>query len=304
MTVDTDIKRQVREFYDQVGWKEVGEGVYQNAHYEDLRPVAREYIHRCHLRVSRHLKPSGRFLLDAGSGPIQYPEYLEYSRGYRYRVCADISILALQEARKRIGDHGLFVVADVANLPFKPEVFDGVVSLHTIHHLPETEHLQAYRELYRALAPGSSAVVVNGWPSSVLMEFFNPLIRLGNRVRNRLGKKDGGEGRKEARVESSKASDSTNPDVRGSTPDNRKGTFTNRHDVAWVKGEVGAYMPVEIRVWRSVSVRFLRALIHPRLGGRLWLRLLFWLEERFPHYFGERGQYPLIIIEKRVEDRG
>jgi hypothetical protein len=57
-------------------------------------------------------------------------------------------------------------------------------------------------------------------------------------------------------------------------------------------------MPVEILVWRSVSVRFLRSLIHPWLGGRLWLRLLFWLEERYPSYFGEIGQYPLIVIRK------
>jgi hypothetical protein len=57
-------------------------------------------------------------------------------------------------------------------------------------------------------------------------------------------------------------------------------------------------MPVEIRVWRSVSVRFMRALVHPWMGGRLWLGLLFWLEERFPHWFGENGQYPLIILRK------
>ena len=73
MAVQTTIKDQVREFYNQVGWQEVSEGLYQNARYEDLRPVAREYIHRCHLRVLRHLKSSGKYLLDAGSGPIQYP---------------------------------------------------------------------------------------------------------------------------------------------------------------------------------------------------------------------------------------
>ena len=53
-----------------------------------------------------------------GSGPIQYPEYLTYSEGYQYRLCLDISIVALIEARKRIGEKGLFVVADVSNLPF------------------------------------------------------------------------------------------------------------------------------------------------------------------------------------------
>ena len=52
----------------------------------------------------------------------------------------------------------------------------------------------------------------------------------------------------------------------------------------------------------SVNVRFLRAVIHQSLGGRWWLRLLFWLEERFPHYFGEKGQYPLVIVRKNSHE--
>src|SRR5512141_2874572 len=99
----TDTKQKVREFYDEVGWQVEADGNYQNARYEDLRPVARDYIHRCHLRVKRHLKPTGRFFLDAGSGPVQYTEYVTYSHGYQYRVCVDISIVALQEARARLG---------------------------------------------------------------------------------------------------------------------------------------------------------------------------------------------------------
>ena len=67
---DLEVKEQVRQFYNQVGWQKVGEGIYQNARYEDLRPVSSDYIHRCHLRVKRFLKPDGVYLLDAGSGPI------------------------------------------------------------------------------------------------------------------------------------------------------------------------------------------------------------------------------------------
>ncbi len=147
--MDADTKTQVREFYDSVGWKKIGEGLYQNAKYEDLRPVSQEYIHRCHMRVTRHLPNRGDLFLDAGSGPIQYPEYLEYSKGFRRRVCLDISILALKEGRERIGDHGLFVVGDIANLPFVSESFDGVLSMHAIHHLEENEHLKAFSELSR-----------------------------------------------------------------------------------------------------------------------------------------------------------
>lgn len=285
---ESDVKQEVRQFYDRVGWQEVSAGVYQNARYEDLRPVSREYIHRCHLRVGRHLKPAGRFLLDAGSGPIQYPEYLTYSQGYQRRVCLDISIVALEEARKRIGGHGLFVVADVANLPFAPDVFDGVVSLHTLHHLPLSEQEKAYTELYRVLAPLSTAVLVNGWTDSPLMRRTRWKVALFEAVGTRIawlrGKKDA-------------AAPAAQPKpARAAEP---VGTYIQKLDAAWLRRMLAGKMDLQIGVWRSVNVRFLRAVIHAPLGGRLWLRLLYALEERFPRWFGENGQYPLIVIRKQ-----
>lgn len=276
MISENEVKREVREFYDQVGWQQVSDGTYQNAHYDDLRPVSQDYIHNCHLRVSRHLKPQGDLLLDAGSGPIQYPEYLEYSRGYQYRVCADISIVALQEARKRIGAHGLYVVCDIANLPFTRDAFDGVVSLHTLHHLPANEHLQAYDELYRVLAPDSQAVVINGWASAPLanlmdapLEARRTLRRFRRQLRGELGNQK-----------------------------KTKGTFVRKNTAGSLKRSLGPKMDFDIFVWRSVSVRWLRTFIRERWGGKTLLSLLYRLEERFPRFFGENGQYPLIVIRK------
>jgi len=304
----TEVKQEVRQFYDEIGWKLVGEdgdqnAIYQNARYEDLRPVSQRYIHDCHLRVAAHLKPQGRFLLDAGSGPVQYPEYLEYSRGYQRRVCADISITALIEARRRLGDHGYYVVADVANLPFKQDAFEGVVSLHTIHHLQEEEHVQAFQEIQRVLAPGNTAVVVNGWANSQLMRTFEPLMRAAYSLRHilyRLSRRGPYTG-DDSIPENPSGRPRRRQNIRTSESgkeDAQKGTFTNKHDAAWMKTEVGSLMPIRILVWRSVTVRFMRALIHPLLGGRLWLRLLYGLEERYPEYFGEKGKYPLIVISK------
>jgi SAM-dependent methyltransferase len=297
----SEVKKQVREFYDQVGWQTVGQDSgqelhYQNARYEDLRPVAQEYIQRCHMRVARHLAPDGRYLLDAGSGPIQYPEYLEYSKGYRYRVCADISITALKEARMRIGGRGLYVVADIANLPFKAEAFDGVISLHTIHHLPEQEHPLAYQELYRVLMQERSAVVVNGWSSPPLTRLLEAPLRWRKslrKLRRRISGQsipaaDPDEGERRLRSNSGPLQGEATP----------KGTFVQKNNAAWLKRTLGQQMALEILVWRSISVRFLRAYIHPRLAGRWWLRRLYGLEERFPHFFGENGQYPLIVIRK------
>ena len=40
-------KQKVRKFYDAIGWSKEDSGYYQNARYEDLRPVSAEYIHNC-----------------------------------------------------------------------------------------------------------------------------------------------------------------------------------------------------------------------------------------------------------------
>jgi len=268
-------KQQVREFYDQIGWSQVGEGLYQNARYEDLRPVSREYVHNCHMRVKRHLAPSGDIMLDAGSGPVQWPEYLTYSENYRYRLCADISIMALKEARTRLGDKGLFVVADIANLPFKPEVFDGVVSMHTIHHLPMGEHRKAYTELYRVLKTARTAVVVNGW--------YRPLIAIMTRPLIQLQRVFSGQALKKKKI----------ADV-----DDPFGTFVNKATPQWFKKEFASLFKYEIFVWRSLSPRILLSLIRPNGFGKFMLKVFYRLEELFPHFMGRIGISPLIVIKK------
>ncbi len=269
-------KQQVREFYDEIGWTPDGEGLYQNAHFEDLRPVCREYIHRCHLRVNRHIAPSGQYLLDAGSGPVQWPEYLTYSEGYRFRVCMDISMAALKAARGRLQGHGLYVIGDIASLPFRTDVFDGVVSIHAIHHLPLSEHKQAYLELHRVLKPQRTGAAINGWYRPLLMRMAEPLIRLGRWIsgRGRKRKKD------------------------WSVEDDPAGTFVQKMTPGWLRRELSGSVQFEIYSWRSLSPRFMRWFIRPHLGGRTLLRFVFWLEERFPRFFGENGQYPLIVIQK------
>ncbi len=273
VTKQQDFKREVREFYNQIGWQEVSDGLYQNAHYEDLRPIVRDYIHRCHLRVKRYLPATGRFLLDAGSGPIQYPEYLEYSQGFDKRVCADISHTALLAARQRIGDHGLFVVSDISKLPFASQSFDGAVSLHTIHHLPEGDHVPAYLEIYRVMQPGSRAAIVNGWDSSPLMDFMD-------KVKARMKERKGLDTKKKDAV--SKES----------------GTHVVKHDARWLHRSLKGLFDYKVVVWRTPSVNVMRFFIREEWRGRSVLRILFWLEERFPRFFGEKGLYPLVVIRK------
>jgi SAM-dependent methyltransferase len=284
---DNQIKKNVREFYDRVGWQMVNEALYQNAQYEDLRSVSQEYIHRCHLRVNRHLAPEGGYLLDAGSGPVQYPEYLTYSEGYRARVCMDISIVALKEARKRLGDRGLYVVADIAHLPFKDAAFDGIVSLHTIHHVPLEDKIPAYEALYRTLKPGRTMVVVNGWTNAPLMARLRPFMAFMRRLRGWWQRKIRGKAPEEPAV----------PEM-GGGPEAPAGTYVQKLNADWLTQALKGRMDFEILVWRSVNVAFLRSVIYPDWAGRFWLRLLFGLEELFPRFLGRKGQYPLVVVRK------
>lgn len=290
---DTEVKQQVRNFYDQIGWKMESDGFYQNARYEDLRPVAKEYIEKCHLRINRHLVKDGKILLDAGSGPIQYPAYLTYMDGYQYRLCMDISIVALKEARMRIGDKGLFVVGDIANLPFKQDSFDGIVSLHTLHHLPIDEQKKAYKDLYRVLIAGKKAVLVNGWTESKLMNRWAWLMKFMERVGKFFLLLKG----KRKNYQNKNSGSQNNEIKKESLSKPQTGTFVEKLNAPWLRKELSE-MELDIFVWRSVSVRFLRAVFHQVLGGKLWLKVLYSLEEKYPKYFGENGQYPLIVIRK------
>lgn len=275
------VNQKVRRFYNKVGWQEVSDGVFQNALYEDLRPVSSNYIHKCHLRINSFLQKTGKYFLDAGSGPIQYSEYLAYSEGYQYRVCLDVSIVALTAAKQKIGDHGFFIVGDISKLPFRNDIFSDIVSLHTIHHLPIEGKLSAYNELKRALKEEGNAVIVNGWDYSPLMDVFQFPIRLMEKLVQRKAEKP-------AKENENSSSDANKPE----------GTFVKKQDAAGLRLMLGDSFPIKISVWRSVSVRFLRALIHPFLFGRFTLWVIYSLEELFPKFFGENGQYPMIIFTK------
>lgn len=292
MKEKSEIKREVQEFYDQYGWKQIGDGLYQNSRYEDLRPVSEDYVRRCRERVGEYLPNQGRFILDGGSGPIQYKEYEDYSIGFEHRVCLDISSLALKEARMRIGEHGFFVVGDLANLPFKSTSFDAAVSMHVIYHLPMEDQESAFREFYRILAPGGEAVVIYSWGehstlmrlASVPVRFAGWLLRLYSRIR--FGK-DRALTVRGKEIDKETVSLLTKP-----------GLYSFKHDHHWLEEKVGDLPGFEIRVWRTVSSAFLRALVHRQFLGRYWLRVLFWMEERIPHILGRLGQYPMVLFHK------
>lgn len=157
----SSIKQDVKKWYDEFGWKQTDAGLYgDTASFSQIGLSAHGFYEMdSHLSfLDRFL--GGEFFLDAGSGAISHPEYLAYSWFYKYRVCVDISLTALQEAASKVGEKGFYCMADICRLPFRENVFDGIICGYTIQHIPESDQRQAVAELYRVLAPNKHCCIM------------------------------------------------------------------------------------------------------------------------------------------------
>lgn len=317
-------KIAIQYYYDQVGWKAHENGEFEDAiAWEDLRPVSADYIHKCHLRVNRYLKPVGKYFLDAGSGPVQYPEYLTYSQGYKHLICMDISLRALHEARRRIGARAILILGDITRIPFRSNALDAVVSLHTIYHVPQDEQREAFEELYRVLKPGRSGVIVYSFHSAPLISLGKVPARWWRKLRNSpptrlirrlVGRKSpacthapvptpvGAPAETQDRpayfydrnTGEVKAPDPANP---ANLPTARPPFYFKAHPLKYFTTIKWSF-PLKIVAWRSVNVTFLRTYIHPRRLGKLLLWVIYHFEELCPRRAGRFGPYPMFLLRK------
>jgi SAM-dependent methyltransferase/uncharacterized protein YbaR (Trm112 family) len=183
------VKQSVKKWYDEFGWKKNATGIYNDVVlFSQVGDTGyRLYEILSHLSlIDRFL--GGEFLLDAASGAIASPEYMSYSWFYKYRVCVDISLTALQEASSKLKEKGFYCLSDICQLPFLNNVFDGIVSGYTIQHIPESEQSRAVTELYRVLkAEKHLCIITNFRPSRkrfVVLKFFRLINKIVRKLKN------------------------------------------------------------------------------------------------------------------------
>jgi ubiquinone/menaquinone biosynthesis C-methylase UbiE len=165
----SEAETKVKGFYEGKGWDSDSKGITLDSQlWEDLRPAASAYVSACRKKLLEYLPTEGEFILDAASGPIQYPEYLEYSKNFKKRYCVDISSKALEKAKEKLGDRGEYHCASLLDLPFRSDHFDAVLSLHTIYHIDKDQQEQAVRQLLRVAKPGAPIVIVYSNPNRLL----------------------------------------------------------------------------------------------------------------------------------------
>lgn len=272
-----DAEDKVSKFYNTVGWETEGEVTEDARRWEDLREYARVYVGKCRLRVLNHIPESGGNLLDVASGPIQYKEYLEYSRNFNKRYCVDLSSSALESAKKKIGDHGVFLHGSFFDIPLEENFFDCSVSLHTIYHIDKDKQEEAVRKLIRVTKPGQPVIIVYSNPNTFISSLISSLpLRTLLKARNSLKKTEG--------------------DVQ---KEQGESLYFYSHPIEWW-GRYSDVAHVRVMPWRSFSSEIQKRLIPNNKFGSLAFKILFNLEERFPDFFAKHFQYPMIILTKRI----
>ena len=170
------VAASVRRWYDQHGWRrDEATGLYRDtaafSGAGSRSAGAAYYEGRSYERLNRRFS-GGRYFLDAACGALAHREYLAWSADFEARLCVDISSVALEEARMKLGKHGLYVQANVAELPFKDGTIDGGLSAYTVQHVDADDQVTVLRELARVLRPGATFVIISGIEPGVRTFFY------------------------------------------------------------------------------------------------------------------------------------
>lgn len=285
-----DEKKVVQDWYNQFGWQTGENGrCWDSIVFGDFRPITQEYGHKTHLRPLKYLRQGGKYVLDVASGAVPQPEYIQYSDAFEKRICMDLSFVALQQAQKKLGAKGIYILGDITNLPLQDNVCDAVMSLHTIYHVPADEQANALRELHRVLKPGRTGLVIYNWERHSLFmraaevplrprvlkiwHFFKYLFR-----------------RKPQPTAAPSQAARQRP---------QRGLYFHAYDYNWFKRELSQYCDFDLVCWRAVNQQFLLNYVRPFRLGRTFLKLLYWFEETFPRMAARLGAFPMFILHKR-----
>jgi SAM-dependent methyltransferase len=99
--------------------------------------------------------PADARILEVGCGPgeLWLQNLDRIPDGWRLTL-ADLSPGMIDEARRTLGGRADYRVADIQDLPFDDESFDGVIANHMLYHVADRP--RAFREVVRVLSPAGS----------------------------------------------------------------------------------------------------------------------------------------------------
>lgn len=258
--IDNKIK-YVNKFYNNSGWKKKNKNTLDATLFEDLRSNAKEYVSKCRKRLQGYIPNKGIHILDFASGPIQYPEYLEYSKNFKLRHCIDFSRLAIKTAKLKLRNKGKYYCNDFFKIKLKKNYFDCILSLHTIYHIDKKLQAKAVKKLINISKKGTPIIIVYSNPNTLI-----------NKLKKKIFKKK--------------------------IKKNKTNLYFFCHPIKWWS-QFEKTTDVTLKPWRSFSSDHQKIIFPDNVFGKLMFKILFIIEEKFQKFFINNFQYYTVIIKKK-----
>ncbi len=274
-------KKRVFDYYNEVNYKVKDSlKIYEDSpKWVDFREVSSKYIKNSFAKASRFYPKHGNYILDIASGPIGLPEYMSLSDGYNYRICVDISINALIQAKINIdnaGKKGIYICGDITNIPIQDNSIDTVLSQHTLYHIPKNDQKIAVNEMYRVAKQNSKIVIIYNWfYHSWFMNISLNLIQLYRILRYFAGK------------------------IYVRLAKSKPRLYFYPHSRRWFKKSFDFSADIEFHCWRSTNKYFLNIYVHKWLFGEKILDNLIKIEDKYSSFMSKFGEYSAIVFTKR-----
>lgn len=259
---------KTRKYYDEVGWQVDGGKTTDRRLWVDDRLCATDYEGRYYARIREAVPAGGERILDVGCGPLEDLRYAGLSSGFRERHFVDLSHVALEAARSRVGEGGVFHCGDFLDLDFGEDAFDCVLSSHSLYHVHRDFQSLVVRKMLRVARPGAPVVVAYKHGDSLLDSwgmFKDFLAAFGAGWGDRR-------------------------------PDREPYAYT--HGRSWWC-QFSDVAEVDVRPLHTFDVGEQRALFPDDARGRAGLTLLGRLEDWRPDFFIYFGKYCLVTLRKR-----
>jgi SAM-dependent methyltransferase len=249
----------VFKFYNEGGWSKRKKNTKDAELFEDLRVVAHEYVTHCRKKINKYIAKKGTHILDFASGPIQYKEYLEYSKNFKTRYCVDFSKDAIEQAKLKLGRRGKYYCLDFERIKFKKNFFDTIISLHTIYHINKNKQANVVKKLISISKTNAPIIIVYSNPETIITKIKNILL-----IKNKKKKND---------------------------------LYFYCHKNEWWE-QFSKLADVKLHPWRSFASQHQKLLFPNNFIGQFMFKILMTLEKKFPNFFTKHFQYPIIVLKK------
>ena len=134
----------VFKFYSEQGWYKRKKNTNDAILFEDLRPVASEYVSYCRKKINNFLPKKVIIFWTLLQDQFNTKSIYNIQEILK-RHCVDFSKQAINS--KKNWQKGKFYCNDFLKIKFKDNYFDAIISLHTLYHISKNKQKRLLENL-------------------------------------------------------------------------------------------------------------------------------------------------------------